>query len=289
LNDGKLLVGYFALNFIGPFLWQTVLNVQIMIGVRKAAKFRKMSSGYQSVPVPVPHPVPDGNKLAPKLQKRRKSNDESSTTTMLIAYSIAFLIMQFPAALLNVLEFLCPWIFDDVIGDQGTLGMEQGSNLLIILNSCTNFYIFMMFGSRFRQMVRKMFDTCKMRNINQNWDSMMTSYGLTEISISPNVINSRRCTLVGMNGHVPGHFSGHVPGHVTGHSPGHVPETSKTDKNFRNGNVLKTNLNHVTAGQLVNRLKRIRNVTKFNSASALVNLLPEKIEHHHAKRRNDYR
>lgn len=69
-SSAKLLVGYFALNFIGPFLWQTTLNVRIIFGVRKAAKIRQISAGYQKIPVE---------------QKNGKSNDEeSSTTTMLL-------------------------------------------------------------------------------------------------------------------------------------------------------------------------------------------------------------
>lgn len=62
-SNGKLLVGYFAFNFIGPFLLQTVLNVRIVLAIRKANKFHKISGGYQLFPAP-------------------NAKEESSTTTM---------------------------------------------------------------------------------------------------------------------------------------------------------------------------------------------------------------
>lgn len=81
--------------------------------------------------------------------------------------------MQFPAAFLNVLEFVFPSIFENAIGPQGTLGLEQGSNLLVILNSCMKFYIFMVFGRRFRKLVTRIF-FCKKRRRN-DWENGILS------------------------------------------------------------------------------------------------------------------
>lgn len=116
--------------------------------------------------------------------------------------------MQFPAALLNVLEFVCPSIFADVFGAQATLGMEHGSNLLVILNSCTKFYIFLLFGIRFRQMVmRFLFHFCKIRRRDNRRDNLanysrITEFSnsrITETSVSPSFSNGGRCFVAAKN------------------------------------------------------------------------------------------
>src|SRR5262249_19135252 len=95
--------------------------------------------------------------LSAEPQKRQKSGGnrstpEVSTSIMLIAYSAAFVLMQTPATLLYILEFAAVgWMYR--MGAKVIASLEHGSNLLIILNSCTNFYIFLLFGSRFRRLV----------------------------------------------------------------------------------------------------------------------------------------
>lgn len=190
-STGKLLVGYFTLNFIGPFLWQTLLNIKIVQGVRQASQLKENDTEYGSICEPNQEENTSEKEAMLQLngnvatsEKSCKSDGESSTTTMLIAYSIAFLIMQFPAALLNVLEFLTPWIFA-IIGFKWTVAIEQSSNLLIIMNSCTSCYIFLLFGTRFRQLVRKQLCSrfLKRTHSSNATESLVTPLGQDRVSL----------------------------------------------------------------------------------------------------------
>lgn len=40
-QHGKLLFAYGLFNFVGPFCWLTVLNIKIILGIRKSSKFRR--------------------------------------------------------------------------------------------------------------------------------------------------------------------------------------------------------------------------------------------------------
>lgn len=115
------------------------------------------------------------------------SKAERSTTIMLIAYSASFLILQLPATLLYIFEFTYDGIFA-VIGRQWTGTIEQVSNLLITLNSCTNFYIFFLFGSRFRHLVRRKFaiflSVCNGKQVQFDLNSYGTSTPMTNMNMS---------------------------------------------------------------------------------------------------------
>lgn len=195
---GKLVIAHGFFNFVAPFSWLTVLNVKIWLGIRNARKFRR-TNRPNLIRLQVSHATNanlsdsciSASAASPNLESRQKSaiirsRREASTSIMLIAYSVAFVIMQTPATFLYVLEFgASDWMAS--ISDKTMLGVEHASNLLIILNSCTNFYIFLLFGSRFRQMVGQRFDW---RSRNKP-SKMIVSFAISpeisrqEISILP--------------------------------------------------------------------------------------------------------
>lgn len=205
------MVAYGLFNFVVPFCWLSILNVKIWFGIRNARNFRRVNrpnynrlqvshqtssnASTSSISTSVATPSLKGSKRHQSANSR--STREASTSIMLTAaYSKAFVIMQTPATFLYVLEFgASDWVAS--ISAKAMLRLEHASNLLIISNSCTNFYIFLLFGNRFRYLVRQRFACCSSSKPSKTIVSFAASSEFSGKEIHNNFISiqARRSTI----------------------------------------------------------------------------------------------
>lgn len=115
--------------FLIPFLILSVLNVLLILAVNNAKKARtKMSSS---------------------------ASKETNMTVMLIAVIMVFLFCQLPSIADNIL-----WaIFDDQTKrcSRHYIQFTTISNLMVVVNSASNFILYCLFGKRFRRVFIKIF------------------------------------------------------------------------------------------------------------------------------------
>ncbi|XP_064628947.1 FMRFamide receptor-like isoform X2 [Lineus longissimus] len=117
---------------IGPMIILIVLNIKLILALRKATKERiQLTKGKQS---------------------------QASNTTIIVVVVSVFIICQTPALVHQILEANDVKVNDSVTSYTTSLG-----NMLVVFNSSVNFFIYCLFGQKFRRILKRI--VCRNRSI----------------------------------------------------------------------------------------------------------------------------
>lgn len=86
-----------------------------------------------------------------------KAKRENSLTVMLISVVVVFLICQVPSIVDNIFNATLSM---DVLLEAPFVKLTTISNLMVIINSACNFYLYCVFGRKFRRVFCRIFCTC---------------------------------------------------------------------------------------------------------------------------------
>ncbi|MCP3662236.1 MAG: G-protein coupled receptor [Gammaproteobacteria bacterium] len=153
-------------HFLLPFLLLLSLNCHVVWTILQARRNRASISSAQ---------------------KR-----EHRTSIMMIAMILIFVLCN---TLPLVLNFLENFIYPDFFRNQNTFliaySLNDLSNLLIALNSATNFLIYSIFIQRYRKYLMRAFNPC----LPTNWQVKMTSFNSTIRRTTSTVVHRRRSSM----------------------------------------------------------------------------------------------
>nr|AKQ63037.1 orphan G-protein coupled receptor 28 [Platynereis dumerilii] len=89
-----------------------------------------------------------------------KTKRENSLTVMLISVVVVFLICQVPSIVDNIFTAT---LNDNILYQPPFVKLTTISGLMVIANSATNFYLYCVFGRKFRRVFCRIFCTCYLR------------------------------------------------------------------------------------------------------------------------------
>ncbi len=93
-----------------------------------------------------------------------KTRRENSLTVMLISVIVVFMICQVPSIVDNIFQAI---LDDAALMTSPFVKLTCISNLMVIMNSAINFYLYCVFGRKFRRVFCRIFCTCYLKYTNR--------------------------------------------------------------------------------------------------------------------------
>ena len=159
--------------FLIPFLILAVFNVLLVKAVQESRKARA--------------------------QMNARTARENNLTIMLIVVILVFLLCQLPSIADNIFLAI---LEQEELYSVNYVKFTCISNLMVVINSATNFYLYCVFGRKFRKVFLKVFCHCLERKVSRTYDH--TSLLLSNRSKKQNSVNSPHIDKknhFGHNGH----------------------------------------------------------------------------------------
>jgi hypothetical protein len=134
-----------------------------------------------------------------------KQKRENNLTVMLIAIVVVFLACQVP----SIVDNICAATLDKkVINSAPFVRLTCISSLMVIINSATNFYLYCVFGCKFRRVFCRIFciySVCQPKHMFQPETTLLRDYGSSNKSKS----DSKRCPKKNQNNKMHGTGQNH--------------------------------------------------------------------------------
>ncbi|XP_074663049.1 FMRFamide receptor-like [Tubulanus polymorphus] len=161
------IISYFLLIAVGPVVILVILNFKLIRALHKAQRERILLTRSRST---------------------KGQQSQAGNTTVIVAVVTQFIICQMPALVHQILEWSHLPINKTALSYSVTF-----SNMLVAFNSSTNFFIYCLFGRKFRSILIKLIcapkathSTRKLNSINHGHDLSTYTANFTAISQADN-------------------------------------------------------------------------------------------------------